>query len=52
MPGERSRTSTGSVNGRSKKGFPTIELRDERQRGVPNAFAWLERLVQAREPSD
>lgn len=35
-----------------QKGFPTIELRDEHQRGVPNAFARLERLVQAREPSD
>jgi uncharacterized protein YndB with AHSA1/START domain len=35
-----------------QKGFPTIELRDEHQRGVPNAFARLERLVQARAPSD
>jgi uncharacterized protein YndB with AHSA1/START domain len=35
-----------------QKGFPTIELRDEHQRGVPNAFARLERLVQAHEPSD
>jgi uncharacterized protein YndB with AHSA1/START domain len=35
-----------------QKGFPTIELRDEHQRGVPNAFARFERLVQAREPSD
>ncbi len=35
-----------------QRGFPTIELRDEHQRGVPNAFARLERLVQGREPSD
>jgi hypothetical protein len=35
-----------------QKGFPTIELREEHQRGVPNAFAGLESLVQAREPSD
>jgi uncharacterized protein YndB with AHSA1/START domain len=35
-----------------QKGFPTIELREEHQHGVPNAFARLERLVQAREPSD
>jgi hypothetical protein len=35
-----------------QKGFPTSELRDEHQRGVPNAFARLERLVQASEPSD
>jgi uncharacterized protein YndB with AHSA1/START domain len=26
-------------------GFPTVELRDEHRRGVPNAFARLERLV-------
>jgi hypothetical protein len=26
-------------------GFPTIELRDEHERGVPNALARLERLI-------
>jgi uncharacterized protein YndB with AHSA1/START domain len=35
-----------------QKGFPTIELRDEHQRGVPNAVARLERLVHACGPSD
>jgi hypothetical protein len=36
----------------TQRGFPTIEFRDEHQRGVPNAFARLERIAQAREPSD
>jgi uncharacterized protein YndB with AHSA1/START domain len=27
------------------RGFPTAELRDEHERGVPNAFARLERLI-------
>jgi hypothetical protein len=35
-----------------QKGFPTIELREEHERGVPNAFARLEKLVRARRPSD
>lgn len=29
-------------------GFPTAELRDEHGRGLPNAFARLERAIQAR----
>ena len=33
-----------------QRGFPTVELRDEHTRGVPNAFARLERV--ARRPSD
>jgi uncharacterized protein YndB with AHSA1/START domain len=28
------------------RGFPTAELREEHERGVPNAFARLERLIQ------
>jgi uncharacterized protein YndB with AHSA1/START domain len=35
-----------------QKGFPTIELRDEHQRGVPNALARLARLVDLRATSD
>ena len=35
-----------------QKGFPTIELRDEHERGVPNAFARLAKLIRARGPSD
>jgi uncharacterized protein YndB with AHSA1/START domain len=30
----------------AQRGFPTAELRDEHARGVPNAFARLERLIQ------
>jgi uncharacterized protein YndB with AHSA1/START domain len=30
-----------------QSGFPTPELRDERGRGVPNAFARLERAIRA-----
>ena len=30
----------------TQRGFPTAELRDEHERGVPNAFARLERLIQ------
>jgi uncharacterized protein YndB with AHSA1/START domain len=29
----------------TQRGFPTAELRDEHERGVPNAFARLERLI-------
>ena len=29
----------------AQRGFPTAELRDEHERGVPNAFARLERLI-------
>jgi hypothetical protein len=29
----------------SQRGFPTVELRDEHRRGVPNAVARLERIV-------
>jgi uncharacterized protein YndB with AHSA1/START domain len=29
------------------RGFPTAELRDEHERGLPNAFARLERFLQA-----
>jgi uncharacterized protein YndB with AHSA1/START domain len=29
----------------NQRGFPTVELRDEHRRGVPNAFARLERIV-------
>ncbi len=37
----------------TQRGFPTVELRDEHARGVPNAFARLERLIQLSEsPSD
>ena len=35
-----------------QKGFPTIELRDEHERGVPNAFARLAKLIRARGPVD
>jgi uncharacterized protein YndB with AHSA1/START domain len=27
------------------RGFPTVELRDEHERGLPNAFARLQRIV-------
>ena len=30
----------------TQRGFPTAELREEHERGVPNAFARLERLIQ------
>jgi uncharacterized protein YndB with AHSA1/START domain len=30
----------------SQRGFPTAELRDEHARGLPNAFARLDRLIQ------
>jgi hypothetical protein len=30
----------------SQRGFPTAELRDEHERGVPNALARLDRLIQ------
>jgi uncharacterized protein YndB with AHSA1/START domain len=30
------------------RGFPTVELREEHKRGVPNAFARLDRLIQLR----
>jgi uncharacterized protein YndB with AHSA1/START domain len=30
----------------TQRGFPTAELREERERGVPDAFARLERLIQ------
>jgi uncharacterized protein YndB with AHSA1/START domain len=29
----------------AQRGFPTVALRDEHVRGVPNAFARLERIV-------
>jgi hypothetical protein len=32
----------------TQSGFPTAELRDEHGRGVPNAFARLERAIHAR----
>lgn len=37
----------------TQRGFPTAELRDEHQRGVPNALARLERLIRLGEtPTD
>jgi hypothetical protein len=30
----------------AQRGFPTAELREEHERGVPNAFARLDRLIQ------
>jgi uncharacterized protein YndB with AHSA1/START domain len=36
----------------TQRGFPTIELRDEHERGLPNAFTRLARLIQRRRPSD
>ena len=33
----------------TQTGFPTTELRDEHGRGVPNAFARLERAIRTRE---
>jgi uncharacterized protein YndB with AHSA1/START domain len=30
----------------TQRGFPTAELREKHERGVPNAFARLERLIQ------
>ncbi len=35
-----------------QRGFPTIELREEHERGVPDAFARLETFVQAHRPSN
>jgi hypothetical protein len=32
----------------TQRGFPTAELREEHERGVPNAFARLDRLIQLR----
>ena len=32
----------------AQRGFPTVELRDEHQRGLPNAFARLQRIVNPR----
>ena len=32
----------------TQSGLPTEELREEHGRGVPNAFARLERAIQAR----
>ena len=32
-----------------QRDFPTTELRDEHGRGVPNAFARLERAIRTRE---
>lgn len=32
-----------------QRGFPTVELRDEHERGLPNAFARLQRVVSPRE---
>jgi uncharacterized protein YndB with AHSA1/START domain len=32
----------------TQSGFPTAELRDEHERGVPNAFARLERAIRVR----
>jgi uncharacterized protein YndB with AHSA1/START domain len=29
-----------------QRGFPTVELRDEHERGLPNAFARLQRIVE------
>jgi hypothetical protein len=37
----------------TQMGFPTAELREEHERGVPNAIARLERLIQlSRTPTD
>jgi uncharacterized protein YndB with AHSA1/START domain len=36
----------------NQRGLPTEELREERARGVPNAFARLERIVARRRASD
>jgi hypothetical protein len=30
----------------TQRGFPSAELRDEHERGVPNAFARLEKLIE------
>jgi uncharacterized protein YndB with AHSA1/START domain len=35
-----------------QRDLPTIELRDEHERGVPEAFSRLETFVQAHRPSD
>jgi uncharacterized protein YndB with AHSA1/START domain len=32
----------------TQRGFPTAELREEHERGVPNAFARLQRLIRNR----
>ena len=36
----------------TQRGFPTAELREEHERGVPNAFARFERLIQLRREFD
>jgi hypothetical protein len=36
----------------TQRGFPTVELRDEHERGVPNDFARLERLIQLERGTD
>jgi uncharacterized protein YndB with AHSA1/START domain len=37
----------------TQRGFPTAELREEHERGVPNALARLERLIElSRTPTD
>jgi Activator of Hsp90 ATPase homolog 1-like protein len=37
----------------TQRGFPSAELREEHERGVPNAFARLDRLIQlSRTPTD
>ena len=36
----------------TQRGFPTAELRDEHARGLPNAFARLERLIEMNRNSD
>ena len=37
----------------TQMGFPTAELREEHERGVPNPIARLERLIQlSRTPTD
>jgi hypothetical protein len=34
----------------TQRGFPTAELREEHERGVPNAFARLDKLIQLSRP--
>jgi uncharacterized protein YndB with AHSA1/START domain len=36
----------------TQRGFPTAELRDEHERGVPNAFARLDRFIRREAPPD
>jgi uncharacterized protein YndB with AHSA1/START domain len=38
----------GTLMTMTHRGFPTAELRDEHERGVPNAFARFERVIQLR----